>query len=91
MISILTYIILTYFSFKFILWLFNINFDDNSSREFETIKVKEYNLKNQKFLKNLNIKEWHPNLKLKDKKIHNIFYKTIYKNHIQVRVNSEYV
>jgi hypothetical protein len=95
MISILTYIVLTYISFKFVLWLFNINIDDNSIREFKTIKINKYSLKNQKIFKNFNINDFQLNLKLKDRKINDIFYetihKTIYKNHLQVRVNSKYV
>lgn len=82
MISFITYTVLTYFSIKFVLWLYNVNKPEDQINEYSIIKIAPLisNKRVDVLLKDVKGIKFRNNAKLKS------IYK-IYKKHLTVRVN----
>jgi hypothetical protein len=82
MISFITYIVLTYCSINFVLWLYNINKPENQVNDYTIIRINQTPVINNKddiLIKDIKEDKLTNNLKLKS------IYK-IYKKHLTVRV-----
>jgi hypothetical protein len=77
-ISLLVYCILTFFSIKFVLWLYDINLDYHFDKLYNIEYKTELSLKNNKNYNDQALKLSAPIIK--DMKINNIFYKKIFLN-----------
>jgi len=80
MISFITYIVLTYYSINFVLWLYNINKPEDQINDYSVIKMTPIN--------NIKKKEIIPEDIQKPKIVNDTeFISKIYKKHLSVRVN----
>jgi hypothetical protein len=77
-ISLLVYCILTFFSIKFVLWLYDINLDYHFDKLYNIEYKTELSLKNNKNYNDQALKLSAPITK--DMKINNIFYKKTFLN-----------
>lgn len=86
MISFITYMILTYLSINFILWLYNLNKPEEQIKEYQIIQIQS-SLQDDMLIKNFKDSKL-----TKDIKLNKIYKKDkIYKKHLRVCVkNVEY-
>jgi hypothetical protein len=82
MISFITYIVLTYYSINFVLWLYNVNKPENQINDYSVIKMSPINNIKKKEIPLEDIQELKIVEDIKSKSI-----SKIYKKHLSVRVN----
>lgn len=80
MISFITYIVLTYYSINFVLWLYNINKPEDQINDYSVIKMTPINNIKKKEIISEDVQE----SKIAD---NTKFTNKIYKKHLSVRVN----
>ncbi len=80
MISFITYIVLTYYSINFVLWLYNVNKPEDQINDYSVIKITPINNIKKKEIISEDVQE--PKIADDTK-----FTSKIYKKHLSVRVN----